>query len=583
MSSNEQQSNAARKTAAWGLGLMILALVFMASMMRMRDRDPSPTPSEFAQAVDLSPLSTVAVLSDGRLRSYPTHAHNLINFITGPREFNGQSHAFTLLDLMLRPQAYENANIIYVKAKPIRAQIASRLAARQDVTEEYLNTFMRTGRIAPSLLQQDPSVAELMQRLRGDAVKTAKHVEAIDSAIALRQPQVLAQNLQLIPPAGGDTGDHWDSILSVWGPPGSSGHDHLDAETSARLRDAWSRVVTAWTAQDAPASSEAIATFAGLLPGVAPDLYPNQSRLSWESWYADSGHMTWVWMVYLLSVVLLLLAVVYKWTFAQWAGMGVYVFAVALHTFAVMLRWYVAGRWPNSNMFEAVTTSAWFGAVGAIFFEVVARRTPMRNLFALGGAVTSMAALMSAHFMPVSLNPAIGNMMPILHDVWLYIHTNVVIFSYVLIAMAAVSALLYLLHRLAGGEADYARAGGAATLMAMGAASSGELAPKRAVTWAQVLDGVTMVLMEVAFVMLWAGIVMGAIWADHSWGRPWGWDPKEVFALNTFIIFVILIHVRLKVRDKGLWTAWLAVIGFISMLFNWIVINFIISGLHSYA
>ena len=92
-----------------------------------------------------------------------------------------------------------------------------------------------------------------------------------------------------------------------------------------------------------------------------------------------------------------------------------------------------------------------------------------------------------------------------------------------------------------------------------------------------------MVLVELSFVMLWTGIVMGAIWADHSWGRPWGWDPKEVFALNTFIIFLVLIHVRLKVRDKAFWTAILAVAGFEVMMFNWIVVNFVITGLHSYA
>jgi ABC-type transport system involved in cytochrome c biogenesis permease subunit len=92
-----------------------------------------------------------------------------------------------------------------------------------------------------------------------------------------------------------------------------------------------------------------------------------------------------------------------------------------------------------------------------------------------------------------------------------------------------------------------------------------------------------MVLMELAFIMLWAGLVMGAIWADHSWGRPWGWDPKEVFALNTFIILALLVHTRLKVKDKGLWTAVLALAGFGVMMFNWIVINFVIVGLHSYA
>jgi ABC-type transport system involved in cytochrome c biogenesis permease subunit len=119
----------------------------------------------------------------------------------------------------------------------------------------------------------------------------------------------------------------------------------------------------------------------------------------------------------------------------------------------------------------------------------------------------------------------------------------------------------------------HARVGGAGAVAGLAERSS----------MGEVLDGVTMLLTEVSFVMLWAGIVMGAIWADHSWGRPWGWDPKEVFALNTFVIFALLIHVRWKVQDKGLWTAILAVAGAAVMLFNWIVINFVISGLHSYA
>ena len=92
-----------------------------------------------------------------------------------------------------------------------------------------------------------------------------------------------------------------------------------------------------------------------------------------------------------------------------------------------------------------------------------------------------------------------------------------------------------------------------------------------------------MIFMEFSFITLWTGIILGAVWADVSWGRPWGWDPKEVFALNTWLIFLILVHVRLKVADKALWTALLAVAGFAAMLFNWIVVNFVITGLHSYA
>jgi cytochrome c-type biogenesis protein CcsB len=275
--------------------------------------------------------------------------------------------------------------------------------------------------------------------------------------------------------------------------------------------------------------------------------------------------------VFLGATVLLLLALVYRWPWAAKAGMAVFVLAFAIQTFAVMLRWYISGRWPNSNMFEAVTTAAWMGTALAAVAEVLLRRTAMRGVVALGASVTSMVALMAAYLLPVQLNPNISNMMPVLHDVWLYIHTNVIIFSYALIFMAAVSSAAYLAWRLVGNGPAYARVGGAGQAFAP-AASLGET-----------LDGVTMLLTEVSFVMLWAGIVMGAIWADHSWGRPWGWDPKEVFALNTFIVFALLIHVRWKVRDKGMWTAVLAVAGAAVMLFNWIVINFVISGLHSYA
>jgi len=212
----------------------------------------------------------------------------------------------------------------------------------------------------------------------------------------------------------------------------------------------------------------------------------------------------------------------------------------------------------------------------------------MRGLFMLGSAVASMVALMCAHFMPLSLDANVSNMMPVLHDVWLYIHTNVIIFSYCLIFMAAVTGALYVgyraLRKLRGqqGAHEFARVGGAASLLMVGADGRSYIDKPRT-TLGQVLDGTTMVLMELSFVLLWAGIAMGAIWADHSWGRPWGWDPKEVFALNTFIVFIVLIHTRMKVRDKGLWTAIIAIIGAAVMLFNWIAINFVIVGLHSYA
>jgi cytochrome c-type biogenesis protein CcsB len=551
----------------------------------------------FSEAVDLSPLATVAVQSDGRVKSLSSLANETMAFVSGPRRIAGQDPLYTYLDMLFRPDAYRDADAIYVKGAGPRRTISDAVLSA-DPSEEArarMAAFAKSGLISETLLMR-PAVATAMRTMQQDLVRTAKVVDAIDSALRVKDPRFLLGRLRIVPRGDGDQSKPWHTVAEVMFADGqepvpgamlllaerATPPEDLSAAQLAATGDAWRALVNGWLRADAGAVNAAALALAEALPAVDPASYPERSRLAWEHWYFENGHMTRVWLVYMLASVLLLLGFVWKWPRARLAGYAVFAAAVALHTLAVGLRWYISGRWPNSNMFEAVTTAAWMGAVGAVLIEWWVRRTAMASLFALGAAVSAMVALMAAHFLPVQLNPAIGNMMPVLHDVWLYIHTNVIIFSYVLIFMAAVSAAIYLVHRVLGGAPAFARVGGAGSLIVAGAHGEERMAEGRA-SFGEILDGVTMVLMELSFVLLWAGIVMGAIWADHSWGRPWGWDPKEVFALNTFLVFAVLVHVRLKVKDKGLWTAWLAVIGAAVMLFNWIVINFVITGLHSYA
>ncbi|MCC6357471.1 MAG: cytochrome c biogenesis protein CcsA [Phycisphaerales bacterium] len=101
--------------------------------------------------------------------------------------------------------------------------------------------------------------------------------------------------------------------------------------------------------------------------------------------------------------------------------------------------------------------------------------------------------------------------------------------------------------------------------------------------WLVDVDWMHLIILNIVFVLLFVGIILGAVWADYSWGRPWGWDPKEVFAMNTWLIYAILIHARFATKSRGLATAWLSVIGCLMMAFNWVFVNFYIVGLHSYA
>jgi ABC-type transport system involved in cytochrome c biogenesis permease subunit len=206
---------------------------------------------------------------------------------------------------------------------------------------------------------------------------------------------------------------------------------------------------------------------------------------------------------------------------------------------------------------------------------------------------------MIGYFQPVVLGSSpidndITTVMPVLdRTIWLYIHTNMIIASYALIFFGSVTALIWLVMNWVAsnggwpsllsswsGDGDLeARAGGAASLMLR----PGGFVGSSNIGLSKTLDGATMIFMELSFLTLLVGTVLGAVWADVSWGRPWGWDPKEVFALNTWLVFLVLVHVRLKVSRKAYWTAVIAVIGCAVMLFNWLCVNFVIVGLHSYA
>ncbi len=583
------------RASAMMLLLAAALAIFVAAPARAED-------VPFHKQVDLTPLDKVAVFTDGRLKSFGSYANTQMQFISGPRKVAGQSPDFTYFDLLFRPDAYAKADVIYVKNREVRARIVqaagadAQFPASEPDWEQHLRAFESTGLVSEQILQI-PGVRTELQAMEGDLIRTAKDMDMIKGALSVKDPAFLLGSLRVIPPADGSFDKPWASIgdIMLLGadpaslPPAARERKvepipGIDEAKQRQLAADWRAFVMAWQQGDAATVNARVQAIAAVLPTLVPSIYPPAQRLAWEGWYFRNGNLSRAWMVFLGAIVFLLLGLVYRWPRATRIGMGVFALALFFQTFAVMLRWYISGRWPNSNMFEAVTTAAWMATAVAFIAEVwFLRRTAMRGVVALGACVTSMVALMAAHFLPVQLNSNIGNMMPVLHDVWLYIHTNVVIFSYALIFMAAVSAFAYLVWRLRGGGPAYARVGGAGQAMELAAEGGAHASVHRASGLGEVFDGVTMLLTELSFVMLWAGIVMGAIWADHSWGRPWGWDPKEVFALNTFIIFALLVHVRWKVRDKGLWTAVLAVVGAGVMLFNWIVINFVISGLHSYA
>lgn len=727
---------------SFGMFVVCTMVLFLAEGRAARAEDaPASQPvAAFADRVNLDRFRLIAVQNEGRLKTMDTLARETMTRITGtaflprPETMAGAAEkldpVFAYLDLMLRPEAYRDVRLFYVKKKPVRQALLT--AAGSEVDEAMRAAIYEDGRVSLAFVTL-PAVRASIEQLDRDVMRTSKDVDMLQSAAGLSQSSTLQRILRIIPPAGATSvHDTWQdvSVLSAVAAHGVAGVDALAAglgEHAEVLAGTWASLEAAWKSGDAAAAGAALNKLADILPASAPAVYPAHNKLALEHWYYKYHKMTWVWVFYFFAFILLLMAVVYRWPRARKVGVGLFALAFLLHTAACGIRWYLAGRIPNSNMFEAITAAAWFGAavaivleigprlvrsrlawraawiatalgllvflvsvplVGASFSEwqqwgpiptvglivhaigvmllialvVAQRRGAGSGLMLIGSAVAGMVALMCGQFLSVELHSDIGTRMPVLNDLWLYIHTNMIIASYALIGMAFVTAGMYVVGQLltkptptlwacmllpaalmpawtlfpevtlimvlpawapfliviaatllcmvlrtVGGRLLAARSyaawqgvpaagmmsftGGGTGAWSAGGALAGDTAGAPVSQadaafeggLARVLDGASMLLIELFFIMLWTGIIMGAIWADHSWGRPWGWDPKEVFALNTWIIFLVLVHVRLKVRDKALWTAVLVVIGTSVMLFNWIVVNFFITGLHSYA
>ncbi|MCH8880916.1 MAG: hypothetical protein IID34_13680, partial [Planctomycetes bacterium] len=293
---------------------LLLAIVWMSS-----GRSDDVIQSDFSLAVDLSTLSNIAVQHNGRLKSFDSYARTMTKFVTGPRLINGQPSEFTYLDMMFRPDAYDQAEIIYVKHKDMRKRIAQRLANDPAIPAERLTRFNKVGLISPEWLAR-PEVNALLDEMSRDLIRTAKFVNAVRDATFVRLPSTLAGSLRIMPPAGEDRQQIWLPIDSLWQTaraPQDAAHadlrrrvfvPDLDPKLQDSIAGAWLGLASAWQRQDAPAVNRALAGLAGDLAKLNPHLYPAAEKLQLESWYVRYKAMVWIWMIYLLAVVPLLMS-----------------------------------------------------------------------------------------------------------------------------------------------------------------------------------------------------------------------------------------------------------------------------------
>ncbi|GAB5563811.1 MAG: cytochrome c biogenesis protein CcsA [Winogradskyella sp.] len=233
---------------------------------------------------------------------------------------------------------------------------------------------------------------------------------------------------------------------------------------------------------------------------------------------------------------------------------GIIVLLFLLHTGGLIWRWYLSGHAPWSDAYESLIYVAWSVMLFGLLFG---RKS---NLTIAAAAFVSAMILMVAHWS--WMDPAIANLEPVLQGYWLMIHVSVIVASYGPFAIGAILGIIALLLMILTNKEN----------------------KKRIDINIKEITVINEMVLTVGLIMLTIGNFLGGMWANESWGRYWGWDPKETWALISIMIYAFVIHMRLVPGLRGRWLYNLmSILAFGSILMTYFGVNFYLSGLHAYA
>ena len=290
-------------------------------------------------------------------------------------------------------------------------------------------------------------------------------------------------------------------------------------------------------------------------------VYPSDMKIESEVFYNEFkvfNRLSYYYAIVGLIMILLLIQQILKER--KWRNY-IIKFAFVLvgigflaHTVGLMGRWFISGHAPWSNAYESVIYIAWATILAGFIFS---RKSLM--------TVAATAILSSLLLMVAALNwldPEITNLVPVLDSYWLIIHVAIITASYGFLALGALLGFLNLILMVIQNSTNKSRI----------AASLKEL------TFINEMSITT------GLFMLSVGTFLGGIWANESWGRYWGWDPKETWALASMLIYIFVLHMRFIPKIKGIFAFNLAsIVAYSSIIMTYFGVNFYLSGLHSYA
>lgn len=485
--------------------------------------------------------------SEGRIHPISSTSQDILYKIHRSSSYNGQTASQIFLDMLINPQYWINQPIIRVSSTELQKQLNldGKYASFKQFFNPQTGEYIFKRGVENALRKPQKS----QNKLDKEYLKLNERVQVLN--------MVLMYKFFKIIPVKGAHNNTWYTPMDKNAP-----YQNEDSLIPKMVFTYLTSVAKGKHTGDYNDANEWLTQIKKYQRKIASDICPSDGQITAEIIYNKTdinARLSYVYLLLGFCLLIVFFARVFtkeiKWTkLPNKILSGLMFLTFIVHALALGMRWYISGHAPWSDGYEAIVFIAWVGVLAGFFFSRKAKVT-------LGAtAMLAFFLLFVAHLN--QLNPQITNLVPVLKSYWLMIHVAIITGSYGFLGLGAILSIINLF------------------LFIFRTQKNGKIVTLNI----NEVSYVSEMSITVGLFMLTVGTFLGGIWANESWGRYWGWDPKEVWALVSVLGYAIVLHLRLipKLNSKIVFnsaTMW----AYGLILFTFFGVNFFLVGLHSYA
>ena len=485
----------------------------------------------------------------GRMKPINTFSSELLRKVSHSDTYNGMNSDQVFISMTQSAQLWIEIPLIYIKSgnDSIRKIIG---IDSKDAYAPFIAFFDERGNYKLSPFLDDAYKAGNPNQFEKDFIETDKKVNLMESA--------LSGSILRIFPIPNDSGNKWISYLELE----KAGLKGMDSTyTKSILPLYFGTLATSLETKNYKSADELLESINGYQKKFGSKVRPSDDKINLEITYNKYDLLQKLPFAYLFAAILMLIFTILK-IFKESKVLNILVNSMhvligllfVLHTITLGARWYISGHAPWSNAYEAIVYVAWATMFFGLAFDIKSKLTVASAAF-----VTAM--ILSAAYANW-VDPEIANLQPVLNSYWLMIHVAVIVASYGPFALGMILGFVSLVLIFFTNEKNKAKM---------------DLNIKE-------ITYINEMALTIGLIMLTIGNFLGGQWANESWGRYWGWDPKETWALISIMVYAFVIHARFVPSLRGKWFFNLmSMFAFVSILFTYYGVNFHLVGLHSYA